>query len=69
MFCKIVPFKFHLSYKYSHVLFSVLLGTVLKVNCYCVFKKGFVLCYIFMPEDRFIKAEICSMFWTVDYVV
>jgi len=50
------------------LLLSVFVGTELKVY-YCFFQKGFVFCYIFMPEDTFIKAKICSIFWTIDYVV
>jgi hypothetical protein len=39
------------------LLFSVLVGTELKVNYYYFLEKPFVFCYIFMPADRFIKAE------------
>jgi hypothetical protein len=48
--------------------FSVLVGTELKVNYYCFFIKSFVFYYVFMPDDGFRKAEICSMFRTIEYV-
>jgi hypothetical protein len=41
------------------LLLSVFVGTELKV--YLFFLKGFVFCYIFMPEDTFIKAKICIL--------